>query len=232
MIPGYRFAAGAAWLIVATALHAAGLKWTATAHTVTADPARSEIAASFAFSNENDVSITITEVQTSCGCTAATLGKKTYARGESGKIDVVLHYTGDVSPIEEAVTVITDEPGGKPQRLALKVVIPIQPQRGRVEIRPRIVRWTRGARVQSQVVNLRITHPDDALRLVAAAANDPAFRVQLREPRVDDPGLYELVITPVALDHARIAEIVVSTNSGQLEKGGAPIVYRIAAVIE
>lgn len=226
-----------AWLVCLACLAApvalqAGLKWTSTSQTLTADPDRTELTAAFEFRNEGASPVTIVEVQTSCDCTAAALEKKTYAAGERGKIPVVLRYTGEVSPLRQTVTVITDEAGGVSHALKLEVAIPARAQRERIDIQPRHVRWKRGAVPRAQVLNVRIRDRDDAIRPVAVASTDPAFRVQLREPRADEPGLYELAITPVTLDAAHEAVVTVTTNSDQLERGSAPIVYRITVTVD
>lgn len=222
------------WVIclVAPVALQAGLKWTSTSQSLSANPDRTELAAAFEFRNEGTAPVTIVEVQTSCDCTAAALEKKTYAAGERGKIAVVLHYTGEVSPIRQTVTVITDERGGPSHVLKLEVAVPRRVQRERIEIQPRYIRWKRGGAPRAQVLNLRIRDRDDAIRPVAVASSDPAFRVQLREPRADEPGLYELAITPMTLDAAREAVVTVTTNSDQLERGSAPIVYRVTVVVE
>jgi len=51
-------------------------------------PSDAAVEAGFAFRNAGDAPVTITGVRTSCGCTAAALEQKTYAPGESGRIDV------------------------------------------------------------------------------------------------------------------------------------------------
>ena len=227
-----RLVAVVAGLASPAGVHAA-LSWTTTAQTVFADPGRSEVAASFAFKNEQAASVTILDLQTSCGCTAATLERRTYARGESGKIDVVLRYSGDSSPVEQTITVVTSEPGAPAQELKLRAVIPTSPQRGRIEIGPSAVLWRRAtADAKPQIVTLHITHPDAAIRPVAVSVTDPAFRVQLRGPRADDPRRYELIVTPVNLATAHDAVITISTNSDTFERGTAPIVYRVTAAIE
>ncbi len=40
----------------------------------------------FAFVNEGQVPVTIESIKSSCGCTSAVTGKKTYAPGEKGEV--------------------------------------------------------------------------------------------------------------------------------------------------
>jgi mono/diheme cytochrome c family protein len=60
----------------------------------------------FDFTNEGDEVLEIKNVQTSCGCTAATVGEKDeYQPGEKGKIRVTFNSNGKVGKIEKTVLV-------------------------------------------------------------------------------------------------------------------------------
>src|SRR5438874_2702343 len=113
----------------------AGLNWNVTERNLAGDPTHSEIETTFPFINEGKEPVTIKTMTSSCGCTLAELKKKTYAPGEGGKIDVVVHYTGDVPVIETSVTVVTDEPTAGPQELTVKVSVPVPVRKERIEIR-------------------------------------------------------------------------------------------------
>jgi len=64
----------------------------------------------FDFSNEGDEQLEITNVQTSCGCTAATVGEKnTYGPGEKGKLRVSFNSNGKVGKIEKTVLVQSND---------------------------------------------------------------------------------------------------------------------------
>jgi mono/diheme cytochrome c family protein len=60
----------------------------------------------FDFTNEGDSELEITNVQTSCGCTAATAGEKNkYAAGEKGKIKITFNSNGKVGKVEKTVLI-------------------------------------------------------------------------------------------------------------------------------
>lgn len=64
----------------------------------------------FDFSNDGDEELEITNVQTSCGCTAATIGEKDkYKPGEKGKIRVTFNSNGKVGKIEKTVLVQSND---------------------------------------------------------------------------------------------------------------------------
>lgn len=219
------------WLIALLSARAE-LSWTTQAQTLAADPARSEIAASFNFRNGGPRPVTITAINTSCGCTAATLAKSTYAPGEAGRVDVVLRYAGDTAEVAQTVTVTTDEPGRRPDELKLTVMVPISPRAQRLAISPRFVKWTQGGPGQPQTVRLRVTGTGDPLRPIAVSTSDPVFRAELLEPSREHPDTYEVLITPLRVDAPRQAVIAVTTNSDQFERGSTAIIYRITATIE
>ncbi|MBI5381093.1 MAG: DUF1573 domain-containing protein [Opitutae bacterium] len=200
----------------------AGLSWVTTEQKLTADPTRTEIDIDFAFTNQGKQPVTIKEIKTSCGCTVAELAKRTYAPGEAGKVAVVLRYMGDVSPISQVVTIVTDEPQANTQELRILLHIPIPAQRERIEIRPQFIYWRRGTSPTPQMTNVRITNPEDRIRPVSVSVDDPAFRVALREPRFDDPTLYEVVITPLDLEHPRQATVTIRSNTDQLTPAAPP----------
>src|SRR5579862_5923061 len=62
----------------------------------------------FPLKNSGSHPVTIIGVETSCGCTTATLDKKTYAVGESGEIDVVFDPAERTGLQEKIVTITTD----------------------------------------------------------------------------------------------------------------------------
>lgn len=64
----------------------------------------------FDFTNDGDSELEITNVQTSCGCTAATAGEKSkYAPGEKGKIRITFNSNGKVGKIEKTVLVQSND---------------------------------------------------------------------------------------------------------------------------
>jgi len=64
----------------------------------------------FEFTNEGDAPLEITNVQTSCGCTAATVGEKNeYAPGEKGKIRITFNSNGKMGHVEKTVLVQSND---------------------------------------------------------------------------------------------------------------------------
>lgn len=212
-------------------LHA-GIVWETTKQMLTADRTRSEIEVVFPFTNKGEKSVSITDISTSCGCTAAELTRRTYAPGESGKINVTVRYTGDVPWVDSEVQVATDEPATRPRTLSIKVSVPTPSRKERIEVKPQYLSWKRGAAPTPQVATLRITDPTDTIRPVEVKTDDPGFRLQLKSPRVDDPLVYEVVVTPSDLQQPREVEIRVLTNWRPEEwPPGQAFSYRLTAEV-
>ena len=68
--------------------------------------------------------MTVASVRASCGCTAATLDKTTYAPGEQGVVDVTFTFDGRTGPQVKYVTVTTAGPDPQEHLLTLTVDIP------------------------------------------------------------------------------------------------------------
>ena len=227
-------AAAVVFALAAPAGLRAGLTWSVTRQELVADPALTVAATSFIFANNTSRAITVLELTPSCGCTAARLERKTYAPGEGGRIDVTVNYGGERTLVEETVTVVTDEPDVSAQKLAVKVSVPGAVRAfERIEVQPQTLSWRRGAHPQPRIVTLRV-RPNDAVRPIAIAADDAAFQVELLEPRTDQPGTYQAVVTPVDLSVSRETTITVTTNSDRLQPEwlkAPPLTYRLTAAV-
>jgi hypothetical protein len=201
---------------------------------VVADPAKSEAGATFTFVNEGSQPVAILSVVTSCGCTAAKLEKKTYAPGEEGKLDVVIHYGSEVEQAEESVTITTDEKPDERHVLRLKLAVPGPRKRSeRIEASPSSIEWLRGAKPVPQVVTLRVAQTNDAIRPTAASSADKDFQVTLRQPEPANEQLYELIVTPLRMDAPKQAVITITTNSRSFRPEWMPeITYQVVAAIK
>ena len=64
----------------------------------------------FTFKNNGDAPLTISEVKTSCGCTAALLSKKELAPGEEGELKVELNTANRSGRMSRNITIISNDP--------------------------------------------------------------------------------------------------------------------------
>lgn len=64
----------------------------------------------FSFVNKGDKKLTIKDVKTSCGCTAALLSKKELGPGEKGELKVELNTSNRSGKMTRNITIISDDP--------------------------------------------------------------------------------------------------------------------------
>src|SRR5687768_9055828 len=127
-------------LAVGSLVAAESLRWDQRSIELTTTPGQKTVQVAFPFTNASDQQITIQSVTPSCDCTTAELKKKTFAPGETGKIDVVFDVAGSKGPQFKTITVTTDENPSEPIDLVLKVHIPEL-----VKIAPRFLSWRVGS---------------------------------------------------------------------------------------
>ena len=81
------------------------------AHDFGSVPRGPEIQYYFKFTNKGNATLRIEKVQTSCGCTGATVGEKTeYKRNESGEIKVNFNTQGRSGHQEKTIIVYSNDP--------------------------------------------------------------------------------------------------------------------------
>jgi Protein of unknown function (DUF1573) len=100
------------------------LKWDNLEQTFAPKSQDKLVVAKYRFINAGTLPVRIDEVQTSCGCTTATLAKKEYAPGESGKIEAKFDFAGRIGHQEKWILVTTDSTPEQPIVLRLVVNIP------------------------------------------------------------------------------------------------------------
>lgn len=89
-------------------------------------PRGPELQYNFKFTNKGNANLLIERIQTSCGCTGATVGDKTeYKRNESGEVKVNFTTQGREGHQEKTIVVYSNDPEN-PQ-IAIKISCDIDP---------------------------------------------------------------------------------------------------------
>lgn len=125
------------------------LVWARTEVSLTAEPGQARSEAVFPFRNDGAKPVTITGVESSCGCTTARLTKTTYAPGEGGEIHATFEFGARTGRQQKILTVTTDD-GAAPAQLRLQVTIPVL-----FDIEQRLVIWPRGTEPAARTVVVR-----------------------------------------------------------------------------
>ncbi len=165
----------------------ATLTWSSTKVEAAAKGGQETFDTVFNFKNTGDKPVKIISVQTSCGCTTATLAKTTYAPGESGELKAEIDLRNRTGWQEKTITVTTDDAPASPVTLNLRVNIPQL-----VEIAPRLLVWSHDSKGEPKEVT--ISAGTDVAITIRDLVYSPQFTV---EQITDAPGRrYRLRITP------------------------------------
>lgn len=87
-------------------------------------PRGPELQYNFRFTNKGSAVLKIERVQTSCGCTGATVGEKTeYKKNESGEIKITFNTQGRSGHQEKIISVFSNDPETPQKDLKVKCEI-------------------------------------------------------------------------------------------------------------
>ena len=156
------------WVICAGPLFG-GIEWQ-NQRVVLHPPAGAEEAvAEFTFINRGAEPVTVVDVTSGCGCTAAAPEPRVVAPGERGTVRAVYHIGERRGRQSVAVNVTTEEPERRVHELALEVTI-----KDFVSVAPRLLFWRVGEATQPKRVQLALA---DGFRLLDVRSADDAFAV-------------------------------------------------------
>lgn len=86
------------------------------------------LAYEFVFKNDGDETLTIKNVETSCGCTAALVSDKKIPAGKSGKIKVTFNSQGYGGEVVKYIYVDSDDPAQPRVQLKIAAAVNVPPQ--------------------------------------------------------------------------------------------------------
>lgn len=167
---GAVFSAAVAWLAFAGGLQAE-LRFESERIVLSPPAGTDNVAADFSFENTGDAPVRITEVRSSCGCTAAALDRDVIPPGEAGRIRANFHVGSRQGRNHVAIHVSTDEGRASPYQLNLEVNIKVA-----VQVLPRFVYWRIGG--QPQEKSLRVSF-EEGYHFVGVESESPEFVVNV-----------------------------------------------------
>jgi hypothetical protein len=158
---------------------ARALTWEHDTIATSAGPEQAEVAADFAFRNTSAQPVTVTKIETSCGCTTALPAQRTYRPGDGGHVHVVFTVADRTGLQEKFISVATNAPGeDDPVELTLRIDI-----HAYFGFAPKAVFWKMGeAPVEKTIACTALMPP--AIGLTSAVPADPMIeaRVEIVEP--------------------------------------------------
>jgi hypothetical protein len=134
--------------------------------------------AHFKYENAGTNKIHINSVQTSCGCTVASLKSNDVAPGEKGEIVATLNIGNRVGKQHKTVTVMTDDPAHPQTVLTLNAEIPTL-----LEVQPMFVFWKQDEPLKPKVITVK-AGKDSPVTKVAVTSSDPEITTKV-EPGED-----------------------------------------------
>lgn len=147
--------------------------------------------ADFGFTNKGDKTVTISRLNTSCGCTTTKLDKRSYKPGESGTISAKLTFSATPGNHTKYVYVRTDETRkGKLYKLSIGAIVPEI-----AKLRPAYLKWARGEEPAPKTVRFTVTYKDP-VKVVEIKNSNENWKAELET--VKDGDSYRVKVTPPA----------------------------------
>ena len=176
-----------------------------------------EYTATFTFTNKGDKTVTIKEVQSSCGCTTAMSSKRVYEPGESGDISATFDYGQREGKQMKSIRVETDQEETPRIVLTLEVNIPMV-----MEVSPTVVMWNRsvGEDFAPKEVVIK-SHFNEPIEIIEVIGSSDLFSQEVKV--IEDGKRFALAVTPqnIPTDKKGILRgtFVVKTNFPDPSKG-------------
>ncbi len=168
---------------------ARALEWKSQIISARTEPFQSAHSVVFEFRNNSLKPVTITEVETSCGCLEANADRKTYAPGASGKIDARMAIGDRFGDYERFIYVHTDE-SAEPVRLAVRLDVPEV-----ATATPRSLAWKVHAAADEKSVDVE---PAAGLEVEFTEAEPTSEEFSVRLETVQAGHRYRVVVKPAS----------------------------------
>lgn len=81
------------------------------------------VSCKYTFKNEGKTPLEIRKIKTSCGCTAGTMDKMTYEKGESGTVNVTLNTRNKYNHVTQNITIFSNDPQNPSTVLRIEGVV-------------------------------------------------------------------------------------------------------------
>jgi hypothetical protein len=195
----------------------AELKWDRNRVELAAGPGDELVEATFGFVNTGSEPVTIEKIESSCGCTTASMPKMTFAPGERSQLTARFDTVGRRGLQTKAVTVhIKGEKD--PVILSLAVTIP-----DLLKINPPLVAWEQGEAAKSKTIALDVME-GQSVNITSVISSDAHFTTKIETIR--EGRQYVIVVTPDTTAAMSFSALTINAEF----KGQKPIVRAYAQV--
>lgn len=191
-----------ALFVLATSLHAE-LKWEKQRQQFKRTPDDQSLQTAYKFTNVGKEPVTIKDIHTSCGCTAAHLDKKTYQPGETGQIDVKFSFGGRRGTHIKTIAVTVD---GQEEPTQLELTVEIQDP---IRLTPLLVFWRVGDPVAAKKVDIT-ADAQNPVHIKSVTSSNPRITAKVETVKAGEH--YALSVQPVDTSSKEAAELSVLTD--------------------
>ncbi len=160
--------------------------------------------AHFKYQNKGDKPVNITNVKTSCGCTAASTNKNGVAPGEKGEITATFQIGGRMGLQQKGITVTTDDPAHPEVALNLKVQIPQT-----IDLQPAFIFWKPGEEATPKIIVAKVDKGFPITKLEANASG-PEFTAKVEPGSSKEE--YQITVVPTQTTQGAAATIAVNAQ--------------------
>lgn len=156
----------------------------------------------FKYQNKGDKAVAITNIATSCGCTAASTNKDGVAPGEKGEITATFQIGNRVGTQQKTITVTTDDPSRLATALQLKVEIPQI-----LEVQPTFVFWQQGEAAEPKTIRAK-PGKGISIKKLQVTSSSPEFTAKVESKKKE----FEIQVTPRQTTTAAYASLTIKTD--------------------
>ena len=164
----------------------------------------------FAFKNEGESVVEISEIKTTCGCTTAKLEKMTYEPGESGLIEGIFSVGNRQGKQEKKVRVLTKDLAQPEIQLVLKLNIPQL-----VTMKPALLLWRVDSEPKAKILTIS-PNAELGAKILSVECESPDFVVESL-PQVEGSADYEVVVAPIKTDSSSRGLIKVTVSAAEAD---------------
>lgn len=165
-------------------------------------PEDRQVTTAFTFKNTGPEPVAIKSVKTTCGCTVADYTRKTYAPGESGKVEVRYMFQGGLSAQKKTVTVR----GDGDRMWKLEMIVFLHPP---LKLEPALVWWKVGQPPEVKTVRLSVGE-GRKVAVKSVASTNPRVSARIETVRAGEE--YVVTVKPVDTAARESAEVTVLTD--------------------
>jgi hypothetical protein len=148
--------------------------------------------------------ITITEIETTCGCLSAKADQENYRPGEKGMITAIFKLGSFEGEVTKSLYVRSNDPAGGRRELSVSITIPRL-----FEITPEVTSWTVGEEPKPKTISFKVLQ-EKPVEITGVTSTREAFKAEVKE--VAKGREYEITLTPASTGEPVLGALRIETT--------------------